>query len=356
MTTLTIPETTLRTRDEAPARRASSPWLVDPWFDALFLANIGWPLLFAGLLWCGPALHDGVRFWQVYFVTAAHRWITLPLVFLDRERFRERPVAFTSLAALAVLVCVGIRLSTGALTCLLTIDYLWNAWHFASQHAGIGRIYARQSGAGTRRASLEKLLMRGFLLYVILRMSGLEWALLGDGLGALGISAETWTPERLEAALQRLDWVCLAALLPLAGVVWPKAGDAPRGRVLYLASCLSLYASILVAVHVHRFDLVVLLATLSALFHAVEYLAIVSWAVHQRRPAEHPGWGDLLAALVPRWGLAVFGFALALAAIGWMADQQALEFWLLLNLIAAFLHYAYDGLIWKRRSPRMPVT
>jgi hypothetical protein len=33
-----------------------------------------------------------------------------------------------------------------------------------------------------------------------------------------------------------------------------------------------------------------------------------------------------------------------------MIEHRFLETWLLINIIVAFLHYSYDGLIWKYRS------
>jgi hypothetical protein len=34
----------------------------------------------------------------------------------------------------------------------------------------------------------------------------------------------------------------------------------------------------------------------------------------------------------------------------WMMDQWFLEQWHFLNVSVAFLHYAYDGLIWRRSA------
>jgi hypothetical protein len=56
----------------------------------------------------------------------------------------------------------------------------------------------------------------------------------------------------------------------------------------------------------------------------------------------------LLGYLVPRWGLALALFILILGAGGWWFDTQFVEAWLFINVIVAFLHYAYDGLIWRR--------
>lgn len=328
---------------------ASPVWLVSPWFDALFLANVAWPVLAALLIWFGPEFHEGTRFWQVYFVTAPHRWITLALVFLDRDRFQERPTTFVLLAVAVVALCFMVRISTGTLTCLLAIDYLWNAWHFASQHAGIVRIYARQSGKSQSggQAGLEKLLIRGFILYVILRMSGLEWSLIGENLAHFALVSADWSPARLEAWLQGVDWLVLGLPVVLICVVLANRARKDRGGLLYLVSFLSLYGALLAAVHVHRFDLVLLLSTVSALFHATEYLAIVTWSVQRRFPGR-AAERNLLARMVPQWGLAVGSLALSLAVIGWVSDRQTLQGCLMLNIVAAFLHYAYDGLIWKR--------
>ena len=76
-----------------------------------------------------------VQFWQIYFLTAPHRWITLVLVATDPSRREGRTWLFILLAILALALVWGVWLSTGAFVCLLLIDYLWNGWHFASQHA-----------------------------------------------------------------------------------------------------------------------------------------------------------------------------------------------------------------------------
>jgi hypothetical protein len=101
-------------------------------------------------------------------------------------------------------------------------------------------------------------------------------------------------------------------------------------------------------VHFNRPALVLSLATASAAFHASEYLALVAWAVRGRH-ATMPGQLGVLGYLAPRWGVALAIFVLILGAAGWLLDQHLMRIWLLVNVIVAFLHYAYDGLIWRRR-------
>jgi hypothetical protein len=57
----------------------------------------------------------------------------------------------------------------------------------------------------------------------------------------------------------------------------------------------------------------------------------------------------VLGAMIPRWSMALAMFVLILGAGGWWMDRWAVEVWLSMNVIAAFLHYAYDGFIWRRR-------
>jgi hypothetical protein len=313
--------------------RASGPvraWLFGPWFDALLVANVAWPLVVLAQFGDGFGGRSGLQFWQVYYVTTPHRWITLLIVFLDRERFAPRRGLFLGVAATIIAVCAGVRLTTGGLTCLMAIDYVWNAWHFAAQHHGVYRIYDRL-GDPQRVSGLaiEKWAMRAFLLYVILR-----------------VASATWSDPVADAYLRAVDWIVLAVPVWLLLRDWGRAPTNAPGRALYLVSVIGLYLALLWAVHDHRPGLVLWLATASALFHATEYLSLVSWSVRQRRASS--GRMGALGLLVPRWGLALAVFVLVIGAGGWFLDQSYIEIWLLLNVIVAFMHYAYDGLIWRR--------
>lgn len=322
---------------------AGSGWLLSPWLDLLCVVNVLWPVLVLCQHDAGFAGRPAVQFWQMYFVTTPHRWITLVLVFGDRQRWNQRPLLFGGLAVLAVVLCTGIRLATGTLTCLLAIDYVWNAWHFAAQHHGVYRIYGRLQARPAPSPGplqllpmlqLEKWALRTFLMYVILRVA----------LSTVG--GITWLPQ-----LEPVDW--LLAIIPV-GLLLRDLWLQPHpqtGRILYLSSVAALYLSMLWAVQVRRPDLVLSLATASAMFHALEYFAVVGWHVQQRYRAAGEELG-LLSWLAPRWGLTIACFTGILGAGGWLLDQGWLEIWLLINVVVAFLHYGYDGLIWK--SPRIP--
>jgi len=293
---------------------------------------VAWPLILLAQFDEGFAGREGLRFWQVYFITTPHRWITLALVYFDRRRFGERKLAFLTVAAVVVAICLGVRISTGTLTCLLAIDYVWNAWHFAAQHHGIYRIYGRLSEPDRSTGlTSEKWALRLFILYVIIRVAG-----------------ATWFMPTVEQFLAISDWFAITIPLGLLASNTVRARPGSQGQLIYLISMSVLYLSLLWAVHTRRPALILSLATASALFHAIEYLALVSWSVRSRRTVAG-GQLDLLSYLAPRWLVAMGVFLLVLGAGGWLLDQHQMRLWLTINVIVAFLHYAYDGMIWKQR-------
>ncbi len=333
MSSLPAPLSGLPAGVVTPPSASTPAWLVHPAYDLLLVANVLWPIW----VWLGStegfASRDGLLFWQLYFVTTPHRWITLLLVFGDRPRFNTSPTLFVTLAFVALGVTLGTRLVTGGLTCLLAIDYLWNAWHFASQHHGISRIYSRIETGDSNEPKWEKWAFRFFLLYVIFRVAGTTWQI-GD----------------VDSALLQFDF--LAATVPV--VLLFRAGRAScrgiGGAVVYRLSVCALFLGMLGAVHFHRPDLVLGFATASALFHATEYLAVIGWTMINQRGTDLASRG-FIGWLIPRWGLMMAIFLLVFGVGGFWLDRHWLEPWLALNVTVAFLHYAYDGLIW-RRPPR----
>lgn len=316
---------------------AKTPWLVSPAFDLLFVANVGWLVLWLASLVSGQQ-STTVEFWQIYFLTTPHRWLTLFLVAADPDRRDGRSLQLVVMAIVAAAVVVGVWWQTADLTCLLLIDYLWNAWHFAAQHSGVARIYSRQPGAPLQSrggAFWERTGLRGFVVYVVLRLAG--WT-------------TGWT-----AAAPNLEWIwsmtdILAFGCP-AAVIWTTFRNRPweqRGRTCYVASVCGLYAALLVAVDLQKTNWVLALTIGSALFHAVEYLAIVSYYAWQRR---HRGSAGLFRTLANGWGRLLLVSLLVFGCAAYFVESRWTELWLMLNVWAAFLHYAYDGMIWKLRRP-----
>jgi hypothetical protein len=309
-------------------------WIVSPVFDLLFLANLGWLLL----LLPGFASRAGTAadFWTLYYLTLPHRWVTLVLVAADADRRegRGRKLVVVALVA-AVLVAVA-ALSTETLLCLAVVDFVWNAWHFGSQHAGVLRMYSRKVGGGVEW--LERWGVRGFVTYAAIRAAG-------------------WTTGWLEADDGAFAWLRAADMIVLlvpVGLLLTNLAGATReriGKLAYLASLCALYTGFLLSLSFNLVAWVVVFAAAGTMFHAVEYLAVVT---HYARRRETVGGDGPFRAVARYWLLFLGLYVLALGTAGvWMADPDngVATAWTAVNLWAAFVHYAYDGMIWKLRRP-----
>jgi hypothetical protein len=366
------PLLTAAPRMMAPPAKPAKTWLLSPWLDLLFLANLTWPLLalaaFLGAqlsAWDTSPVVQTLLFWQIYFLSTPHRWITLSLVFLDEERFQQRPVAYMGIGVFFILFVTAVVLGTGATLLLVAIDYFWNAWHFAAQHAGIARIYGRSCRPNDQApATLEKTFLRVFILFVIFRAGAAACTVnCGENTAAqiptltrsaapffLGLDLATLQAGVAEAVRFSEHWLDFPILaLPLFLLLREFGQYRPTslGRLAYLGSVAGAYTALLLAVHYHHASILAVALAIS-LFHATEYLAIVSWAVIRKHGRAREG---VFAHLVPRWGIALLSFMTILAISAWMIEKQLYNEWAVLTIAVSFLHYAYDGMIWKVRRP-----
>jgi len=312
---------------------AGRGWIVSPAFDLLFLANLGWLLLLVP----GLARADGaIDFWQVYYLSLPHRWVTLVLVVADPDRRDGRGWLFALIAVAAAALVVGAYFGTGAFLCLALLDYVWNAWHFGSQHAGVLRMYARKVGGGS--PWLERWGVRGLVFYAAVRSAA--WAT-GD------VSASP-------VALAWLHAADLAVLLVPAALLLTNLPGTDRdraGKLTYLASVSALYAGLVLSLRSGWGGLVLVFLAAASMFHATEYLAIVTHYAWRR---EAVGADGLFRSLARHWLVFLGLYALVLGSTGaWMAHPESglVVVWQGLNLWASFVHYAFDGMIWKLRRP-----
>jgi hypothetical protein len=314
---------------------AGRGWIVSPVFDLVFLANVGWVLLLLpGLV---TRTDTAIDFWQLYFLTLPHRWITLILVALDPDRRGQRTRLLVAIAVVAALVVTGAYLGTGAFLCLAMVDYVWNAWHFASQHAGVLRMYARKVGGGI--AGLERWGLRAFVTYGALRAAG--WLT-----GALEADAQ-WL-----AVLHRVDLALLAVPLLLLATNLVGFSTDRIGKLIYLLSVCLLYSGFILSLQARWVPGILGCAAAGSMFHAVEYLAIVTFYVGRRQSVGSPA---PIRNLARHWLLFLGLYVLLLGSLGvWASWPQSglVVLWQGLNLWAAFVHYAFDGVIWKLRQPQ----
>jgi hypothetical protein len=349
--------------------RAPRPWLIGPWFDLVFVANLAWPIVVLLSLVSDPLRDGPLSILQLYFLSTPHRWITLVLVFVDREHFWKQPGKFGGLAAglitlglsLAILGTYAVGAYPGArdsLFLLMMLDFVWNAWHFASQHAGISRIYGRMARPADtlQQMNFEKMAIRLLVLWTFFRVAIAAGERYADQLGEAAANLLSMT--------HWLNWITPLLVAPaLVLVVREIINYQPqcRGRLAYILSVVVCYAGQLVAICLGDIGWMTALFLAGAVFHATEYLAIVSWSVRKKSTG---AW----RYLVPRWSLALVAFIAVLGVTGWLLERnndpawkathpEWIYAWMLVTLLVSLLHYGYDGIIWKSKpKPAVPAA
>lgn len=342
--------TTLVAAAGAPVPAPPKPaWLFSRTVDTVLVANWWWPLLALGVA-AGGWLNSGLTWWQLYLMSSPHRWITLPLVFGEGQRVRAQWRRFAAIGAGlmglgAALLVFGLRTSTGmaALGAFMTVDYVWNAWHFASQGAGISRIYGRSVAPELARSEVEKekSLLRAFTIWVFLRLAIVGGATSGN--------------TRLDIDLRGLDrftrwgdFVALAIAAVIVARIARQSAPGRRAQLSYVASFVTLYAAQLVALHAHQAGIAANLAFAAAIFHASEYLSVCSWAAARKRDGvwRRPALRSVAA---------LAGFIIVVGGANWALALWSAWAWATVTLFVSLLHYGYDGMIW-RSSPKRKVA
>jgi len=349
-TQLRLPTVPVGTTNAATNRRT---WIVSPWFDLAWLVNAWWLLAWLpDVVWSSDV--PRLEFWQVYFLTTPHRWLTLLLVAVDPDRRAGRRNATFVLLALGLgLAVFSVRSATGAFTCLLLVDYVWNAWHFASQHSGVLRMYSRltpREALNERRRRFENFCLRGLVLYTFVRLAGWSTGWIEGTSSAAG-----WLAA-IDLCVLGLPLALVAVTLSIsAGVGYTdrtaseSRGNVtvrPLGKQLYLVSVCGLYASLLLAVQLGQTVLIASLATAVAAFHAIEYLAVVT---HYAEGRTRVGSDGFFRSVARHWRSALVVLLVAFGCLAALAEPRFAEWWLGLNVWAALVHYTFDGMIWKLR-------
>ena len=230
---------------------------------------------------------------------------------------------------------------------LTALSLLWTIYHTLMQKMGILRIYARLAGAGSARLDRVYVFLwfAALVAHLAARDDVRATAARASSVGRMVRPAFDVVAPLLAVA----QWALLGAALVVT-VMWLRRDIRDRGRLhfartVFALSLLALYATF-------AYDLVIGFATL-AFSHSLEYIAFVTVFTAKKyapvsdetlpwigKMARHPFRSALLFAA---FTTCVFG----------LARTQSRE-WLDLYIVgSSFLHFLYDGWLWKVRKPEV---
>jgi hypothetical protein len=334
------PQVATSLSDTATPRR--SPWIVSPWFDLLFIANVLWPLavLPASISTDGRPFAE---FWMVYFIATPHRWMTLILATFDPDRRYGRGWLFIVVAVGFALLCGG-ALVYGSLLegaqgkeqfkILFLFYSLFLGWHFASQHAGVLRMYSRKAGGGI--AWLETWGPRVFILYANVRLVSF-------------IAPALRFPW--EHLVDVIDYAMFAIPAVLLAVELTRFSLRRVPKLIHLLSFSTLWWAVLWYARAENAVVCNILLVAVTLFHSIEYLAIVT---HYGWRRKHHGSPGLFQRMTRNWTVTMIWYIALCGLVYYLFNSGSRDIvfaWLVINTWASFLHVAFDGLMWRLRDP-----
>jgi hypothetical protein len=312
-------------------------WIQAPAFD-LIIFSYGWLLVLLPLLWVDSWIYAVV--FAVLMVNDLHRHYTFVLVYGEPEVFEKRKALYTWLPVAAALVAFA-SVYTKSFPVLLTISVLWTMYHSVGQKYGITRIYARKAGYG--EAWIEKGLIFSWFFYIVFAIAEKEASTLTQfEAGRVVLDSLGDTLHYMTA----LSYPILAVALVFTGLFvrqeYLNRDRMSVAKVLFVTSILLLYAvffrSLVIGYVVFGFS------------HAVEYIALVNIFV-KTKYAQRPEARSPLARASRRWWLSSSLFAVVVIGICAVMQLKYAEALGIYIVGSSFLHFLYDGWIWKVRQP-----
>jgi hypothetical protein len=316
---------------------ARRTWIHAPASD-LVLFGFGWLIILLPLLWVDAWIYPIV--FAVLMVNDLHRHYTFVLVYGEPEEFEKRKALYIGLPIIAAMVAFTFVYAK-SFPVLLTISVLWTIYHSVGQKYGITRIYARKAGYG--EAWIEKGLIFSWFYYVVFAIAEKEAATLSQfDAGRVVLASLGDVLKYMTALSYPILAVALIFVLLFVRQEYVNRHRMSVAKVLYVLSILMLYGLF--------FRSLVLGYVVFGFSHALEYIALVNVFIgtkYQQRPEAQ----SLLARASKRLWLSSSLFAIGVVSVCAVA-QIRYEHALAIYIVGSgFLHFIYDGLIWKVRQP-----
>lgn len=330
-----------------------NPWIISPAEDGLFI--IGAPVFILGLFWAADQfrLAGALAIFVLGFMRTGHHLPGFLRTYTDRELFARYRLRF--LVIPPVLLGATLWLTFQDFHGVLLVSLLWGIWHSIMQLYGFGRIYDAK---------------RGLVSAVV---SWLDWLVCVSWFATLLLSSPLRT-EQLRALAARSGVSFMSLVFSAEGRFWITVATGvitglyaaygiwlwKIGRPMSPLKCGMLGIAVLLLYIGQRGlsdDPLVNVALWEA-FHDIQYFAIV-WSYNKRRNAKQSlnQIGRVLFRPQLAWVAVFLALSLFYGGLDFGAEESGhtvLGRTLVAVVITSgFLHFYYDGFIWKIRQPKV---
>lgn len=312
-------------------------WIKDPSFDLLYLC-FGWVAIYLAFI-----IFENY-FATILIIVAAtsfvHRHYTFALVYGQKEEFDKRKWSYILLPIVFLIIAFTFY-KLNKFSILLAASIIWLMFHTIAQKYGLTRIYSRKAGYGI--AWLDKAIIYSWFVYLFFALGEKNKALLSEYhegrtlLHYLGDYFHIFTIISYAALLVALVFTAVYIYVELKN--WDKI-SLPKN--IFVFSVLLLYAVF--------FQNLVIGFLVFGFSHAIEYIAFVNLFVNSKYKKRADTKSFFSKVTKKQWLYAGI-FTVLLAGIS-VAGININEYVLGLYITgSSFLHFIYDGWIWKVSKP-----
>ena len=322
-----------------PSLQSRKHWIKNPATDLIFF-SFGWIPVLLTLVTFKANLDSIILF--VIIFSYIHRHYTFGLVYGEKEEFEKRKSLYVILPIAATLVTF-VFVYLHSFKILLTISVLWTMYHTVSQKYGITRVYSRKAGYGA--AWIEKGVIFSWFVYLFFELAEKEKGTV------LEYQAGEVILKYIGPYLQYLSTVSyfflvvsISFTLLFAYQEFKNRHQISAAKILYVASTLILYFIFLYSL--------VIGYVVFAFSHALEYIIFVNIFVNSKYKKKPESRSLLAMASKKQWLYSsIFSIGIiAVCILGREFNDNAFEIYI---VGSSFLHFIYDGLIWKVRRPEV---
>jgi tetratricopeptide (TPR) repeat protein len=333
-------------------------WIINPYSDALFF--IATPVLSLCALLVANQYYSSekIALFVLAFFAVGHHLPGLMRAYGETDLFARYKIRFI-VSPVVIASFVGWSVYNGHLGFFILLA-VWDMWHFFMQHYGFMRIYDLKRHKPSRLGSrLDWWVTATWFAYIIADSPHYLINFL-ERCHRYGFGFYTWI-DPLEFVVVR-DLIFYAALLVSVIYFFNVIVEYRRGVPIVipkLAISITTFATVYIAYIV--LEDVILGYAITALAHDVQYFAIV-WIYNNGVLKRSKLAGKKFFRFLFQDGrLRLVGFyiLLILGYGGIEATARATQNFVVYDIVkviiatSAFLHYYYDGFIWKLRKPEI---
>jgi len=315
-------------------------WIQNPLSDLLFY-SLGWIVVLIALILF--PIHWAAIILIVLLFNYVHRHYTFALVYGEQYEFNKHRRTYVMLP-IAATVITAVSVLTNLFYLLLTASVVWTMYHVIAQKYGITRIYSRKAGYGS--GGIDKGMIYSWFAFIFLYSAYTgKKSLVNYDAGKVLLSYLAPYMYIINYLIGFALIVAVYFTLRYLYIEYLNRDKISIPKNIYVISIIALFLTFLYSLEVGYI--------VFGFSHALEYIAFVNFFVAAKYSKPNIPKNSLLSKASKKLWLYSGIFTIAIVVFSLIGRGLNEDAFLIYIIGSSFLHFIYDGMIWKVRRPEV---